>query len=157
MEVAWEIIGIVLILLGVVGCVVPMLPGPQLAYIGLLVFHFMVGRPFSTTFLVVWFLVVVAVVVVDQLLPVVATKKFGGSKYGTRGAVIGTIVGLFFWLIGVVFGPFFGAWSGEFLNIGDWKKAIKPAVGSFIGIVMSWVLKVGLCLVMGWYVVERMI
>ncbi len=76
MLVAGIIIGLTLILLGIIGSVLPILPCPQLAYIGILIFHFMAGRPFSLAFLLVWLVIMVALVVLDQFLPVLSTKKF---------------------------------------------------------------------------------
>jgi len=113
----------------------------------------MAGRPFSTTFLVVWFLIIVVVMIIDQFLPIFATKKLGGSKYWTRWAAIWTIVGLFWGILWVLFWPFIGALVWEYLKINSIKKSIKPALGSFIGIAMSWILKIALCIILWGYII----
>lgn len=76
MLIAGTIIGLTLMLIGMIGCVMPILPGPQLAYLGLVIFHFMAGKPFSLAFLLLWLVVMVLIVVIDQFLPMLTTKKF---------------------------------------------------------------------------------
>ena len=157
MVLTWLIIWIILVLLGVVGSIVPMLPWIQFAYLWLLIFHFMAWRIFSLRFLIFWFFVVVIVMVLDNFLPVFATKKFWGSKYWMWGAVIGTFIWMFFWLWGIIIGPFLGAWFGEYLYEFKRKKSLRPAIWSFIGVAMSWIIKIWICLIMWRYIVSRYI
>ena len=147
----------ILIIVGIIGCIVPMLPGIQLAYLGILIFHFMAGRCFSTWFLVFWGLVVVGTIIADQLLPTLATKKFWGSDRWVKGSLIGTFCGLFFGFLGVIIWPFLGAWVGEFLKVKDRKEAVRPAIWSFLGLLMSWWIKIALCIVLWCYLVSKFI
>lgn len=151
------IIGWILIILGIIGCIVPMLPWIQLAYLGILIFHFMAGRCFSTWFLVFWWIVVIGTIIIDQLLPPLTTKKFGGSNRWVKGSLMGTLIGLFFGFLGVIIWPFLGARIGEYLKIKKRKKALKPALWSFLGLVMSWWIKIALCIVLWCYLVAKFI
>lgn len=63
-----------------------------------------------------------------------------------RGAGIGTVIGLFGGLVGLLLGPFFGAWIGEWWVKKDWGKSLKPAFGSLVGILISGILKVAICI-----------
>ena len=105
----------VLLLIGLIGTFLPVLPGASLAFIGLLVFKFSEDCTYS------WFLVIGAGVLVliglllEYILPIYMTKKLGGSKYGVWGAIIGLIVGLFFPPIGFLIGPFVGALIAELI------------------------------------------
>ena len=148
----WIIIGLLLVVVWIIGCIAPILPWPQLAYLWIIIFHFMAGRPFSTIFLIVWFLIIIAVIVIDQFLPIFATKKLGGSKYGTRWAAIWTIIGLFWGILWVLFWPFIWALVWEYLKKNSIKKCIKPALGSFIWIAMSWIIKIALCIILWGYI-----
>ncbi len=143
----------VLWILWVVGSLLPALPGPQLSYFGILILHFALWRPFSSWFLVTWWLVVVGVLVLDYYVPVWGTKKFGGTKYGNWGSMIGLILWTIilplmgitfgpFGLLSLIWGPFVGAYLGEMYNAKNHKKALKSAFGSFIGFLAGTFVKV---------------
>lgn len=138
-----------LILLGIAGSVLPVIPGPPLAWLGLLLLNLSKFAGFTTLFLVVMAAVMVLITVLDFIIPAWGTKKFGGSKAGATGSVAGLIVGLFFGLPGIVFGPFVGAFVGEYLtNSGRFKEALKSATGSFMGFLIGTGLKLiygGVC------------
>lgn len=138
------VLSAILILLGLVGCILPVLPGPPLSFAGLLVAHFTRWGNISTE-LLVWLAIAAAVATaLDYVLPIWATKKFGGSKRGVWGATIGLIIGIFFFPpIGIILGPFIGALVGE-LTSSDFqnkKRAFMSALGSFIGFLMGTGLK----------------
>lgn len=146
---------ILLILLGLVGCILPAIPGPPLCYIALLVAHFSNITTFSYTFLGIWLLVVIAVQVLDFIIPSWGTKKFGGSKLGAWGSFFGTIIGtLFFAPLGILLGPFIGAIIGELLSQKDLSTAIKAGFGSFVGFFFSTILKFIVCGAMVYYLVS---
>jgi uncharacterized protein YqgC (DUF456 family) len=156
MDLTWDIVASLLMVGGVVGCIVPFLPGPPLSYAGLLILQLKEDPPFSVQFLVIWAVIVIVVSVLDYLVPIYGTKKLGGSKYGMWGCTIGLIAG--FWLgpIGIIAGPFAGAFIGELLANSNSEQALKAAIGSFIGFVFSTLLKLVTCLVMAWYFVKAL-
>ena len=144
--------GIIFLLAGIAGCIVPFLPGPPLAYGSLILLQISSYKPFSEKFLVIWALVTIFVVLADYYIPVWGTRKFGGTKSGVWGATIGLILGIFFFPpVGLIAGPFIGAFIGEMLNNQDSNKAFRSAIGSFVGFVAGTLMKLGISIVMGYY------
>lgn len=128
------VLGSILMITGILGCLLPVLPGPPLSYIGLLVLHFSRYANFSSTFLITWACVVIVVTVLDYVVPVWGTKKFGGSKSGMWGAGIGLVIGIFFLPpLGIIVGPFAGAFIGEALTGKNSTDAFRAGLGSFLG------------------------
>lgn len=126
-----EIVALLLSVVGVVGCVVPILPGVPICYVGILLCQW-VEPIFSTEQLVLWGVAAVGVTLLDNFLPAVMTRKFGGSKAATRGSLVGIVVGLFAGPVGIILGPFFGALIGELTHDGsNSARAFKVAFGSF--------------------------
>jgi uncharacterized protein YqgC (DUF456 family) len=156
MDLLWTVIASCLMIAGIVGSVVPFLPGPPLSYVGLLILQLRETTAFSTKFLLIWLAIVIVIVVLDYLVPVYGTKKFGGSKYGMWGCTIGLIAGFWFGPIGIIAGPFVGAFVGELLANNESDRALKAALGSFIGFLFSTLLKLVACLVMGWYFIKAL-
>lgn len=156
MDLLWTIIASCLMIAGIIGSVVPFLPGPPLSYGGLLVLQLREVTAFSTKFLLIWLAIVVVIVVLDYVVPVYGTKKFGGSKYGMWGCTIGLIAGFWFGPLGIIAGPFVGAFVGELLANNESDRALKAALGSFIGFMFSTLLKLVTCLVMGWYFIKAL-
>lgn len=142
MEVLLIVTAFLLIVLGIVGCVVPMLPGTPLSYAGILLLHFTEQAQFTTTQLIVWLLLVIILQVLDYITPMMGSKYSGGTTYGNRGCIAGTIVGLFFMPWGIILGPFFGAVIGEMLGGRDLNHALRAGIGSLIGFVLGTLLKV---------------
>ena len=143
-------------LVGIAGCVLPLLPGPPLSFLALLIQQFNSPNPFTTKFLITWAVITVIVTLLDYLIPVYGTKKFGGSKYGVWGCTIGLFVGLFIGPWGIILGPFIGAFIGEIIANNNSSTALKSAFGSFIGFVFGTLLKLVAFFVMGWYLVQYM-
>ncbi|MFO7722096.1 MAG: DUF456 domain-containing protein [Bacteroidales bacterium] len=143
MEVLWIIVGIACVILGVLGCVLPIIPGPPVAFVSLLLLQITEKdqRPFSVQTLVIWGIVVIIVTVLDYIVPVWGTKKFGGTRYGTWGSTIGLIIGLFFAPWGLILGPFGGAVVGELLGGQSSSHALRAGFGSFIGFLTGVLLK----------------
>lgn len=156
MDLLWTIVAACLMVAGIIGSVVPFLPGPPLSYVGLLVLQMREATAFSTRFLIIWLVIVIIIVVLDYFVPIYGTKKFGGSKYGMWGCTIGLIAGFWFGPIGIIAGPFLGAFIGELLANNESDRALKAAIGSFIGFVFSTLLKLVTCLVMGWYFIKAL-
>lgn len=150
--------GIIFIISGILGCVLPIIPGPPLSYIGLLLLHFTQGHQFSTQFLIIWIAITAVVYALDFIIPAWGTKKFGGSKRGIWGSIIGLLFGLiFFPPIGIIVGPFLGAVAGE-LTVGkDSVTALKSGFGSFLGFLTGTLLKLIASGIMTWYFVKELI
>ncbi|GAB1452462.1 DUF456 domain-containing protein [Draconibacterium sp.] len=151
-------LGIILMIIGLIGCVLPFLPGPPLNYTGLLLLHFTSTHHFSINFLVFWAIVTAVVYGLDLIIPVWGTKKFGGSKYGVWGSIIGLLAGfLFFPPFGIIVGPFVGAVIGELIAGKDSGAALKSGFGSFVGFITGTVLKLIASGMMTWYFVKELL
>ncbi|WP_278626247.1 DUF456 domain-containing protein [Parabacteroides gordonii] len=134
------------LLLGFAGCFLPVLPGPPMAYVGLLLLQATERFQFTVGQLVTWGILVVVVQVLDYVTPILGTKYSGGSRWGNWGCMIGTVAGIFLFAPwGILLGPFIGALIGELLGGKAFDEAMKAGVGAFIGFLVSVVLKVGLC------------
>jgi uncharacterized protein YqgC (DUF456 family) len=151
------ILGIILMLIGIIGCLVPVLPGPPLSFLGIILLHFSRFGEFSNSALIVFAAITVVVSILDYVVPIWGTKRFGGSKYGTRGATIGLIIGIFLGPAGIIIGPFAGAFVGELLFKDDMKYALKAGFGSLLGFMTGIGLKLAASCVMTYYFVKEWI
>jgi uncharacterized protein YqgC (DUF456 family) len=142
------LLGLVLIVLGMIGSFLPVLPGPPVSWVGLLALYFTNTIPVSVTFLVVTGIVAVAMFILDYIIPAAGTKRFGGSKAGAIGTTIGLIVGLLSPIpFGLLIGAFVGALIGEIgFNESDSKTAVKAATGSVLGFLASSFMKFVVCI-----------
>lgn len=135
-------LGIIMLLVGLAGCILPVLPGPPLTYIALLLLHFTKAHEFSTRFLVIWAIVAIVVTIIDNVIPIWGTKKYGGSKKAIWGSMIGLLIGLFaFPPFGIIIGPFVGAVVGELIEGKETKDAIRSGFGAFMGFLGGTLLK----------------
>ena len=128
--------------IGIIGSFLPILPGPLTSWVGLLILHFTSVVLMNKSFLIITLSVALAISVLDYIIPVIGTKRFGGSKLGIIGTSIGLIVGLIVPIPGgIIIGPFLGALIGELFNKSNFKNALKAAFGSFLGFITSTFLK----------------
>lgn len=138
------ILSLLLFILGLIGSVLPALPGPPISWLGLLCLYFVNGIEISS--LALWGSLVVTIVisVLDYIIPAQGTKRFGGSKYGVWGTNIGLVIGIIAPIpFGFIIGPFLGALIGELIfDSRDVNRALKAAIGSFIGFLASTFLKI---------------
>ena len=146
MDMTCEWIGWVLIAIGTIGCFLPVLPGPPIAYAALFLAlargdH---SSPGVSTFVVAG-LVTAAALVLDWIVPALGARKFNCSRVGILGCFIGTIIGLFFLPLGVVAGPFIGALVGEMVSGKPFGRSLRGAFGALLGYVCGLVLKVACC------------
>jgi uncharacterized protein YqgC (DUF456 family) len=141
------IFGLLLAVAGFVGCILPILPGPPLSFIALLLLSFTKDwEPFSVTFFIIMGGLTILVTALDYLVPAVGAKKYGATKFGVWGSIIGLFVGLFvFPPFGLILGGFAGAVVGELLAGRAGKEALRAGWGSFIGNLAGMGLKLGLC------------
>ena len=145
MDILIMVLAIILMVGGIAGCVLPILPGAPLAYAGLLLLHFTGLAHFSTAQLIVWLIVVVVLQVVDYITPLLGSKYSGGTSFGNRGCVAGTLLGLFFMPWGIILGPFLGAVAGEMMGGSDFPHAVRAGLGTLIGFLLGTLLKVIVC------------
>lgn len=149
------ILGIVLMILGIIGCLVPVLPGPPFSFIGLILLHLSRFGQFSGTTLITLGAIAVIITILDYIVPVWGTRRFGGSKYGTRGATVGLIIGLFLGPLGMILGPLFGAFVGEMIFKDDINYAIKAGFGSLLGFLTGIGLKLAASSIMTYYFIKE--
>ncbi len=145
------IVGILLVIIGFIGCILPVIPGPPLSFLGILALEYTRWGSFTSDLLWTFGFVVIVVTVIDYIVPVWGTKKFGGSKAGVWGASIGLIIGLFLGPLGILFGPFIGAFIGEMTQQQEKKRALKAASGAFFGLLMGVGLKLSVSGLMAYY------
>lgn len=152
MELLWIILGGIFVIAGILGSFLPVVPGPPLSYIGLLLLQLTADPPFSISFLVFWAIITAIAVTLDSLVPATSSRRYGGSKYGIYGCLIGGLIGLFFFPpIGIFVGPVAGAFIGEIIVGKKSDSAFRAAMGSFVGIFVATVLKFAVTLIMAYY------
>jgi hypothetical protein len=142
------ILGFVCVIVGIFGSFLPVLPGPIVSWIGLLLLYFTEKVAMNYWILGISLLIVVIISILDYTIPAKGTRKFGGSSYGIWGTNIGMLVGFFVPIpFGFVIGAFVGAFVGELIyNSQDKNRALKAATGSFLGFLASSFMKLVVCL-----------
>lgn len=143
MDLILIVIGLFLVILGIIGSVLPVLPGPMTGWIGLLLLFLTSTIPINYYLLGITFFVALLILILDYIIPGIGAKKFGGSKKGANGATLGLIIGLLLPIpLGFVIGAFVGAFIGELIHDPkDLKRAIRSAFGSFMGFLASTTMK----------------
>ena len=148
MEILLAVGGILLIIIGFIGSALPVLPGPPLAWVGYLMLKWTPyvsdNESYETALWIMLFFVIL-VTVLDYVVPVWGTKKWGGSKAGMWGATIGLVAGLFGGPIGIIIGPFLGAVIGELISGKAQKEAFRAGWGSFLGFLLGVGMKLMVC------------
>jgi len=145
MDIALLILAGLCLLVGIIGCIVPGLPGAPIAYAGLWIAQITERVNFDWKILLVWGIVTVVVSILDYVVPAWGTKRFGGTKYGVWGSTIGVFAGLFFGALGVILGPLVGAILGELIGGKEVSEALKAGWGSFVGLLFGTILKLICC------------
>jgi len=145
MDILLLVIAFILMLIGIIGCIVPGLPGTPIAYAGLWIAQITERVDFSWQFLLVWGIVTVVISALDYIVPAWGTKRYGGTKWGVWGSTIGVFVGLFAGPWGVILGPLAGAVIGELLGGKAAQEALRAGWGSFIGILFGTIIKLIAC------------
>ena len=144
MDIFLLILGFILMLIGIIGSFLPILPGPPISWVGLLLLHFTSAINMTWTFLGITLAIALLVFALDYVIPAIGTKKFGGTKAGVIGTTVGLVVALIFPVFGpfgIIIWPFIGALVGELLNKADKKTATKAAFGSFLGFLTGTFMK----------------
>ena len=144
MDLALVISGFILMLVGILGSFLPVLPGPPISWVGLLLLYLTKAVPDNWWFLGITLAIALVVTIADYIIPAAGTKKFGGTKAGMWGSIIGLLVAIVFPVLGpfgIIIWPFVGALVGELANKSEKDKALKAAFGSFIGFLTGTFLK----------------
>lgn len=148
MTLLW-VLAIVCIAAGVAGTVLPALPGAPLVFVGLLLAAWADGFQKVGWFpLVLVGLLTVATFAVDLLATSLGAKRVGASWLALAGAAVGTVVGIFFSLPGLLLGPFVGAVLGEYLTQRNWRQAGKVGLGTWLGLLLGTAAKIALVFTM---------
>lgn len=147
------LLAFILLLAGVLGAFIPVLPGPPLSYAGMLLVHFTSLADFSVRTLLTFGIITLLITLADYLLPIWGTKLGRGTRHGMFGATIGLIIGIFFFPpFGILVGPIAGAWLAERVNGKNNEDAFRSAIGSFFGLLLGVVLKFVISVAIIWYV-----
>jgi uncharacterized protein YqgC (DUF456 family) len=144
MEYILLILGICLLIGGIIGSILPALPGLPLSWLGLLCLFFVPGIETNYWLLGITLVLTIILSILDYLIPAKGTKMFGGSNYGIWGTNIGLVVGIFLPIpFAFLICPFLGAFIGELIyNSQDKKRALNAAFGSFLGFLAGTFMKV---------------
>lgn len=148
-------IGAVAMLLGFLGCFLPVLPGPVISYAALFVLYAF-GCPLTTTQLVVGGVVLVIVTLVDYILPSICAQRFHCSRWGVFGCFVGSIVGLFFMPLGIILGPFLGTVAGELIAGKNMSSSVRGGFGALLGFVLCLGLKLAAVGLYAWWYFARL-
>ena len=139
-----------LLIIGFLGCFIPILPGPPIAYFGLFLAHSLTNISFELDLLLLLAGLVLIVTFLDYWLQIYGVRKFGGGRKATNGVIIGLVVGFF--LIppfGIILGPFIGAYIGAKMEQRDnISNSLKVALGALFGFLGGAFLKIVLVLYM---------
>jgi len=141
------LLGLVLGITGVIGCIVPVIPGPFFSFSALLVVSFAESREtYQITFLVIMGALMLLVTILDFVIPAAAARRYGASRPGIWGSLIGMVLGMvLFPPLGVFIGALAGAVTGELLNGGIGRQALGAGWGIFIGNMASIAVKLAYC------------
>ncbi len=143
------LIGLTLLIIGGLGSVLPVLPGPPLSYLALVYLYFFVPDSISLFTLISFGIVTLIITLLDFYFPSIALKKSGGSKSGEIGSWIGMFLGMiFFPPFGIFFGTFIGAYLGEIYEGKSSESARKSAWYTFLGFIIGTFFKLALVAVM---------
>ena len=128
-------------IVGIIGSIVPVLPGPLSSWLGLFIFSNIKVVEVNNSIIVLTLIIAITIFILDYVIPLYTSKKFGASKFGIIGASIGIIIGLFLPPLGIIFGAIIGAISGELFLNKDFERSIKAAAGVVIGLAISGLTK----------------
>lgn len=157
MDILLLILAILCIVIGLIGSIVPALPGPPITYLGMWLAKWSHFVDFTSEQMTIWAVVVIAVTVIDYILPPLFTKKFGGSKKAVWGSTIGLVLGMILPVpvIGIILGPLIGAYIGEYINDhSDNARVWKVALGSFAAFIVGTGMKMVTSVWMGVLIIK---
>ena len=152
-----SIIGSIFIVLGFIGCFLPVLPGPPLSFIGLLMLaivrHF--SPPLTAILMTIMLIITIVVTGLDYVIPSLGAKRYGASRWGIWGSMAGMIIGLFFFPpFGMIIGAFIGATAGEMLVGKRGMAVLRAGQGILMGVLLGVALKLAATGVMAYYFIR---
>lgn len=131
-----QLLSIILLIVGILGTVLPVLPGLLLSLCGLLIYKFGTDASLSMAYIWIFVFLTAMSIVLNYVIPAKTTRKYGGTRWGSIGSIIGTIAGMFLIPVpfGFLIGMFLGVFVGELLHdTNDKKKAWNSTKGALIG------------------------
>lgn len=156
MDIVLIVIGMLFMIFGIAGCLLPIIPGPPLSYIGLILLQLAPSHQFSSNFMIIMAIIAVAVTVLDNFMPAWSAKKSGGSKRAVWGSMLGLGIGmLVFPPWGLIIGPFLGAVVGELSTGKQTSEAFKSGFSTFVGFLGGVVIKLMASGVMLFYFIKE--
>jgi len=158
LEAVTIIIGSILVLLGLAGSILPILPGPPLGFIGLfllaLLRHF--SPPLTPALIIILAVVTIFVVVMDYIIPLLGARRYGASKWAVWGSVLGMAIGIFLSPFAMLAGAFAGAVVVEWLAGKKKGEAFRAGWGVVMGALFATVLRLAVSGVMTYYFVRAL-
>ncbi|MGA2107748.1 MAG: DUF456 domain-containing protein [Syntrophorhabdales bacterium] len=150
MKALWTAITLLIMAIGLVGTVLPVIPGILLIYAGYLLYGFATGwQAYGLRAIVGWSVVTVLVLLLDVFAGAIGAKRYGATRFGTWGSLIGGLIGaLAAGFPGLILGPFVGATAGELLRGRSHREALRSGWGTFLGFMAGSVIKIAIGVVM---------
>ena len=142
---------VLLTLLGIAGCILPLLPGPLIGLDGMACLAASSGSGVTGGALLAWLAATLGATAADYFLPAWVTRLLGGSRAGQTGATVGMLAGMLFFMsvASLILGPFLGAVAGELLHDRrDPVRAVRIGLGSFVSFAVGTGVKLAVCIAM---------
>lgn len=152
------VLGCFCVVIGLIGCIIPGIAGPPFSFLALILLSFAKGwESFSPGFLIGMAVLTLLVTAIDYLIPALGAKKFGASRYGFWGTIIGMLFGLVYAPpLGMIIGAFLGAFLGEIIRGKEGFEALKAGWGVFIGVMAGMILKLIASGIMTFYFIKAL-
>jgi uncharacterized protein len=144
------VISSLLMLVGLCGIIIPVIPGVPLVWLGILIYAIATGfATIHVAAVVVFFVLTALTLSLDFLMPLLGLKKYKASNWAILGSFLGFIIGVIFFNIwGVIFGPIAGAFLAEMIAKGELKKGLQAALATLLSSIVGTLLKLVISLVM---------
>ena len=148
------IVSFIFLLIGLMGAVIPVIPGPFISFVAVVLLY--ATSDLNITTKMVWILGVFMLIstIGDYVLQILGVKKLGGGKKAIRGTIIGTVIGLFLPPFGIIIGAFIGAFIGAKSESDNFSQALKIAFGAFIGFVLGTLVKLAYSIYVIYYIIK---
>ena len=155
LEAAAVIVGFILVLLGLAGSILPMIPGPPLGFVGLLLLALSrdFAPPLTPALVIIMAILTALVAVLDYIIPLWGAKRYGASKWGIWGSVLGMVIGMFGSPLAMLAGAFVGAVIAEWFVHRKKGEALRAGWGVMVGTLFATILRLGVAGIMAYYFV----